>query len=103
MEKNKECVLNKNIFNKYWKLLLLNYNQKDTHDLKLLYYASLKDLKEEYFIKAIETTIKTRRYFPNVCEIRESLNNVPSWFNQDIKKEEATEEEAKELKELLKI
>lgn len=102
MEKDKECVLNINIFNKYWKLLLLNYSKKDTQDLKTLYYASLNDLTNEEFIKMIKIAIRTCKYFPNVYELRECLK-IPEWFDKEFKKDETSKEEQEELKKLLEI
>ena len=90
-EMDKECVLNKNIFNKYWKLLILNYSKKDTQDLKTLYYASLNDLTNEEFIKMIKIAIRTCKYFPNVYELRECLK-IPEWFDKEFKNKKNSKE-----------
>ncbi len=102
MEKDKECVLNINIFNKYWKLLLLNYSKKDTQTLHNFYYSMFKSVKEKDFIIAIREAIKNQPYFPNVNEIYRYLpHKIENWEN--IEKEITSEEEQKELRKLLEI
>lgn len=102
MEKDKECVLNINIFKKYWKLLLLNYNKKHTQELFNLYYSDFKKIKEEDFIIAIKGAIDNQPYFPNIYEIRKYLpkKDIPQWLDKKIEKEEATIEEQEELRKL---
>lgn len=102
MEKDKECVLNINIFNKYWKLLLLNYSKKDTQTLHNFYYSMFKDVEEQDFIIAIREAIKNQTYFPNVNEIYKYLpSKIENWEN--IEKEETSKEEQEELRKLLEI
>lgn len=98
------CVLNINIFSKYWKLLLLNYNQKHTQEKHKLYYSFFKDVEEKDFILAIKECIKHQQYFPNVAEIYKYLPNkdVPKWFNETIEHEPTTKEEQEELEKLFK-
>lgn len=113
MDKEKEvCVLSKDIFIYYWKMLLLNYNQKNTHEMQKkckLTYAVFRDISEEDFKIAILNTMKYQQYFPNINEIYKYLpthenklsQKLKSWEN--VKAEIATEEEQAELKEILEI
>lgn len=111
MEKDKEvCVLSKNRFIYYWNLLLLNYNQKHTQELRQkrsLYYSVFKDVEEEDFKIAIKKTMQNQKYFPNVSEIFEYIptyqekliEKMDSW--EKLEKAETSLEEQEELKKLL--
>ena len=110
MEKDKEvCVLSKDRFIYYWDLLLLNYNQKNTHDIqekRKLTYAVFRDVSEKDFKVAILNTMKYQQYFPNINEIYKYLpNKTEQKLNEwkSIEKEIATDEEQKELKKILEI
>jgi len=105
MEKDKECVLNINTFNIYWKQLLLNYRKKHTQELFKLYYSIFKDFSEKEVKIAFKNAIINQPYFPNVNEICKYLPNkleqkLKEW--DSIEEEIASEEEQEELKELLK-
>ena len=106
MEKEKECVLNISIFDRYYKMLLLNYNKKHTQSLYKMYYEFFKNEAESDFKNAIMEAIRNEKYFPNVAELSKYLptkeeKKLREWEN--IKSESVTDEEEKELKEMLKI
>lgn len=113
MEKDKEvCVLSQDRFKYYWRLLLLNYNQRNTHEIQQkykLFYSVFKDIEEKDFKIAIKKTIQYQQYFPNVSEIFKYLpteeeklqQKMKDWEN--VKAELATKEEQEELRNLLKI
>ena len=106
MDKEKECVLNKYIFDNYYKMLLLNYNKKHTQSLYKMYYEFIKNETEEDFKNAVMEAIRNEKYFPNIAELSKYLptkeeKKLRNWKN--IESETVTEEEEKELKEMLKI
>ena len=106
MDKEKECVLNKYIFDNYYKMLLLNYNKKHTQSLYKMYYEFFKNETEEYFKNAVMEAIRNEKYFPNIAELSKYLptkteKKLKEW--EDVRSEKVTEEEEKELKEMLKI
>lgn len=106
MDKEKECVLNKYIFDNYYKMLLLNYNKKHTQSLYKMYYEFFKNETEEYFKNAVMEAIRNEKYFPNIAELSKYLptkaeQKLKEW--EDVRSEKVTEEEEKELKEMLKI
>ena len=108
MDKEKECVLNISIFDNYFNVLLLNYNKskKDTHNLRKMYYEFFKNETEEDFKNAVMQAIRNEKYFPNVAELSKHLptqeeKKLRDWEN--VKSETVSEEEEKELKEMLKI
>lgn len=106
MDKEKKCVLNKYIFDNYYKMLLLNYNKKHTQSLYKMYYEFFKNEAESDFKNAITEAIRSEKYFPNVAELSKYLptkeeKKLREWEN--IKSESVTDEEEKELKEMLKI
>ena len=102
---NSVCVLNINIFKKYWNYLLLNYNKPHTQNLFNLYYSFFKDCSERDFILAVKKCIEKEKYFPNISELfkylpSEDTDKLNEWKN--VKKEEVSEEEKKELEEMFK-
>ena len=101
MEKNKNSVCNINIFNKYWNLLLLNYNKTHTQNLFNLYYSIFKIYSEQEIKEAFKEAMLHERFFPNINELNNYFENpkLKKWDN--IKKEEASNEEIEELKKLL--
>ena len=108
MEMEKECVLNISIFDSYFNVLLLNYNKskKDTHNLRKMYYEFFKNETETDFKNAVMQAIRNEKYFPNIAELSKYLptaeeKKLRDWEN--IKAETVTDEEEKELKEMLKI
>lgn len=113
MEKDKEvCVLSKDRFEIYWKLLLLNYNQKNTHEMQQkykLFYSVFKDVEENDFKIAVKKAIQYQQYFPNVNEVYKYLPTTSEKIEQKLKDweniqaEKTSEEEQEELKKLLKI
>lgn len=106
MDKEKECVLNKYIFDSYYKMLLLNYNKKHTQSLYKMYYEFFKNEAESDFKNAVMEVIRNEKYFPNIAELSKYLpsceeKKLREWEN--VKPEIVGEEEEKELKEMLKI
>ena len=106
MDKEKECVLNKYTFDSYYKMLLLNYSKKHTQFLYKMYYEFFKNETEEDFKNAVMQVIRNEKYFPNIAELSKYLptkeeKKLRDWEN--IKSEIVTEEEEKELKEMLKL
>ena len=106
MDKEKECVLNKYIFDNYYKMLLLNYNKKHTQSLYKMYYEFFKNETEEDFKNAVMEAIRNEKYFPNIAELSKYLpteeeKKLKGWENLESKT--VTEEEENELKEMLKI
>lgn len=59
--------------------------------------SNVKTVEEAMELAKKESIKKTK-----VTKAKKSNENVPSWLNKDIKKEEATEEEKREMDELLK-
>lgn len=106
MDREKECVLNISIFDSYYKMLLLNYSKKHTQSLYKMYYEFFKNETEEDFKNAVMQAIRNEKYFPNVAELSKHLptqeeKKLRDWEN--VKSETVSEEEEKELKEMLKI
>lgn len=113
MDKDVECgkYLRLEIFDKYWNILKSNYRDTQHTDFEYKYYYSIfREYKEEDFIKAIKMVLKYKQYFPRVDEIVEYLpmideiseEQLPEWFNKNFEKDEISEEESKEMDELLK-
>lgn len=105
-DKEKECVLDISIFDSYYKMLLLNYSKKHTQSLRKMYYEFFKNETESDFKNAVMQAIRNEKYFPNVAELSKYLptleeKKLREWEN--VKSETITEEEEKELKEMLKI
>ena len=105
--------MNKVIFQKYWKILKRNYNDKNhTQEDEQTYFSIFKDVSDEKFIEVIKLVLKNQKYFPNIAEInqyvekidkeRPKVNIIPGWIGKEIKREMPTDEEEKEMKELLK-
>ena len=106
MDKEKECVLNISIFDSYYKMLLLNYNKKHTQSLYKMYYEFFKNETEEDFKNAVIQVIRNEKYFPNIAELSKYLptkteKKLKEWENTE--SDQVTEEEEKELKEMLKL
>ena len=106
MDKEKECVLNISIFDNYYKMLLLNYNKKHTQSLYKMYYEFFKNETEEDFKNAVMEAIRNEKYFPNIAELSKYLptkteKKLKEWENTE--SDQVTEEEEKELKEMLKL
>ena len=108
-----DVCMNKVIFQKYWKILKRNYNDKNhTQEDMKTYYSIFKDVSNEDFIEVIKLVLKNQKYFPNIAEINqyvEKITNenqrkgiVPEWMKKEPEKEKPTEEEEKEMEELLK-
>lgn len=94
-------------FQKYWKILKRNYNNKShTQEDMKIYYSIFKDLKDDEFKEVIKQVLKKQKYFPNIAEINQyvetKLKEYPEWLDKKIENEELTKEEMKEMKELLK-
>lgn len=101
-------------FDKLWDLLIINYG--GTHnEQKRLSYHYLKEYSVRVVSEAIEKVIRNNRYFPNVNEILAYIPNtqvneseinevIPYWMkNPEVcVAQEMSEEEQKEMKELLK-
>ena len=102
----KEYTLNRDQFEIYYKMLLLNYSKKHTQSLYKMYYEFFKNETEEDFKNAVMQAIRNEKYFPNVAELSKHLptqeeKKLRDWEN--VKSETVSEEEEKELKEMLKI
>ena len=102
----KENTLNKDKFEIYYKMLLLNYNKKHTKSLYKMYYEFFKNEAESDFKNAVMEVIRNEKYFPNVAELSKYLptdedKKLRKWEN--IKSETVSKEEEKELKEMLKL
>lgn len=102
----KEYTLNKEKFEIYYKMLLLNYNKRHTQSLYKMYYEFFKNETEEDFKNAVMEAIRNEKYFPNIAELSKYLptkaeQKLKEW--EDVRSEKVTEEEEKELKEMLKI
>ena len=102
----KEYTLNREKFEIYYKMLLLNYNKRHTQSLYKMYYEFFKNETEEYFKNAVMEAIRNEKYFPNIAELSKYLptkaeQKLKEW--EDVRSEKVTEEEEKELKEMLKI
>ena len=113
MDKDVECgdTLRLEIFNKYWNILKSNYKDTQHTDFDYKYYYSIfREYQEEDFIKAVKMVLKYQQYFPRIDEIVKYLpmiddvknEKVPKWFDEDYEPIETTEEERKELDDLLK-
>ena len=102
----KEYTLNRDKFEIYYKMLLLNYNKRHTQSLYKMYYEFFKNETEEDFKSAVMEAIRNEKYFPNIAELSKYLptkeeKKLREWEN--VGSEKVTEEEEKELKEMLKI
>ena len=102
----KEYTLNRDKFEIYYKMLLLNYNKKHTQSLYKMYYEFFKNETEEDFKNAVIQVIRNEKYFPNIAELSKYLptkteKKLKEW--EDVRSEKVTEEEEKELKEMLNI
>lgn len=102
----KEYTLNRDKFEIYYKMLLLNYNKKHTQSLYKMYYEFFKNETESDFKNAVMEVIRNEKYFPNVAELSKYLptkeeKKLREWEN--VKSKIVNEEEEKELKEMLKI
>lgn len=102
----KEYTLNRDKFEIYYKMLLLNYNKKHTQSLYKMYYEFFKNESEEDFKNAVIQVIRNEKYFPNIAELSKYLptkeeKKLRDWEN--VKSDQVSEEEEKELKEMLKI
>ena len=102
----KEYTLNRDKFEIYYKMLLLNYNKRHTQSLYKMYYEFFKNETEEDFKSAVMEAIRNKKYFPNIAELSKYLptkaeQKLKEW--EDVRSEKVTEEEEKELKEMLKI
>ena len=102
----KEYTLNRDQFEIYYKMLLLNYSKKHTQSLYKMYYEFFKNETETDFKNAVMQAIRNEKYFPNIAELSKYLptteeKKLRDWKN--IKVETVTDEEEKELKEMLKI
>lgn len=92
-------------FAKYWDILKKNYQDK-THNKEELYtyYSIFKDYDGEDFKQAIKQVLKYQKYFPRIDEIVQYLpekKNIPEWFEKEPQDSTPTEEEKKEMEELL--
>lgn len=110
MDKDKEveCALRLDIFNTYWNILKSNYQDTRHTEFDFKYYWSIfREYQEKDFIKAIKLVLKYQPYFPRVDEIVKYLpddieeNDVPKWFDKELKVEEITEGEQEELEKIL--
>lgn len=102
----KEYTLNRDKFEIYYKMLLLNYNKRHTQSLYKMYYEFFKNETEEDFKNAVMEAIRNEKYFPNIAELSKYLptkeeKKLRDWENVESVK--VSEEEEKELKEMLKI
>ena len=113
MDKDVECgdTLRLEIFNKYWNILKSNYKDTQHTDFDYKYYYSIfREYQEEDFIKAVKMVLKYQQYFPRIDEIVEYLpmiddvknEKLPGWFNKEVENKEISDEERKELDEILK-
>ena len=90
-------------FSKYWNILKKNYQDK-THNKEELYtyYSIFKDYDEEIFKLAIKEVLLHQKYFPRIDEIFQYIpEETPSWFDKELKVESTSDEEQKEMEELL--
>ena len=102
----KEYTLNRDQFEIYYKMFLLNYNKKHTQSLYKMYYEFFKNETEEDFKNAVIQVIRNEKYFQNIAELSKYLptkteKKLKEW--EDVRSEKVTEEEEKELKEMLNI
>ena len=54
-------------------------------------------------MKIAETKYKRKKQFTNTKKEKKKLEEKPEWFDKEIKQTKASDEEIKELEELLKI
>lgn len=102
----KEYTLNRDKFEIYYKMLLLNYNKKHTQSFYKMYYEFFKNESEEDFKNAVMEAIRNEKYFPNIAELSKYLptkeeKKLRDWEN--VKSDQVSEEEERKLKEMLKI
>lgn len=93
-----------------WNLMILNYGE--THnDLKhkQLFFHFIKKHTHSYkqALKVVEDVMEVCRYYPNTFELlsvipKEDTQEKPKWFDEDLKVKTPTEEEQKELDDLIK-
>lgn len=107
MDKEKECVLTRSLFNKYWNILKRNYNDKiHTQEDANIYYSIFKDLEKQTFIKTIELVLKKQKYFPNIAEMYQYVEVAEKKLNfqiisEGIEAKAISEQEQKELEKLM--
>jgi hypothetical protein len=75
--KVKDIKLSKQVFYKQWLIILDICNKNILNETSLFYYNELKHLTEEEYLKAIQKTLREKKY-PNIPLLGEILENVSS-------------------------
>lgn len=95
--------IKKTIFNKYWKILKHDKNDKThTQEDMGMYYSLFKDETDEVFILAVKNMLTSLSYFPRVDEMKNAIEKARIELNQKAvipqKQEEITDEEFEKFK-----
>lgn len=92
--------MNKLEFKDITELLIINYSKKINVEILNIWYEEFKKYSKDEYSKAIKEIIKNEIYMPSLAKVKEYMKK-PSWINEDIEIEPATEEEIKKLEEKL--
>ena len=79
----KECNLSKEVFWKYMLIAMDMTGKQLLNETSKFYYESLKHLTDDVYVKAIEKTLKNKKY-PTMPMIGDILDNVDHYEEDDI-------------------
>lgn len=93
--------MNKIEFKECTELLVANYSKTLNIQILSIWYEELKNYSKEDYSNAVKKIIKNENFMPSLAKVKEYMKK-PSWINEDIEIEPASEEEIKKLEERLK-